>query len=397
MNKSSENWNEVPERIAYLIAGFIQQTLKPQEHYELDRWVEESDENMLLFEKLTDEENIEAGLAEMQSVDTEKAYNHLKQKIDFKKGKKTVSFLPYAIAASLILVLGASYFLGVFEPGETEQVTTTITNNTDIAPGSDKATLRLADGRTIVLDEQAIGNITLESGAHILKHDSGQIAYNPGSGAQGELLYNTLITPKGGQYQVRLSDGTRVWMNAGSSLKYPVVFGGDERIVELSGEAYLEVATDAKRPFHVKTAYQQIRVLGTSFNVNAYPDDVHIITTLVEGRIQLSAGNKTKIVSAGQQYVTDAGGEIQLNKNADPVSAVAWKEGVFKFRNEKIETILKQIARWYDAEIVYEGKVNHHFNGEISRNLPVSKVLKLLQQTGRVHFDVEGRKIKVRP
>jgi transmembrane sensor len=397
MNNSVYSDDEKAMRIAYLIAGFVNKTLKPHEFAELDRWLEQSDENIILFEKLTDEDNIEAGLAEMRQTDVEAAYKRIQNKIVFKKEKKYIQLWTYAVAASLILILTAGYFLlwndQVSAPLATEQPQPA----NDILPGTDKATLTLADGRTIVLEEQAIGNISLESGTNIIKKDSGQIAYNTNQGSQGEMVYNTLIIPKGGQYQITLSDGTKVWINAASILRYPVVFSGMERTIELTGEAYLEVVHDPQRPFHVKSANQDVTVIGTRFNISAYRDDALVKTTLLEGKIKLSTESNNIIVKPGQQYITDATGDIALNKKAHVETAVAWKNGVFSFKDEKIENILKQISRWYDAEIVYEGKVDHHFNGEISRKLPVSKVLNLLEKTGRVHFDIEGKKIKVRP
>jgi transmembrane sensor len=394
MNTGMDPSEEKAQRIGYLIAGYIRQTLTPQEHDELDAWVEESDENMLLFEKLTDEDYIEAGLAEMQNVDTAAAYQRIRSKIPFQKKKVPGKLLVYAVAASVILVIIAGYFFISFK-NKVEPAPSVALTNKDLAPGSDKAVLTLGNGRIIILQDQKQGAFVNEDGLKVVKLDSGLIAYNVNDIAKNE--WNTLTTPRGGQYAVTLSDGTKVWLNAASSLKYPVEFDTKERRVELQGEAYFEVAHDKEHPFHVLSKNQDITVLGTHFNVNAYGDEDEVITSLLEGKIELSSQNQKAVVQPGEQFSTNGSGRIQKSSSPDMEEATAWREGLFHFKNAGIEEILRQVSRWYDAEVIYEGRVDKHFNADISRKLPVSGLLNLLEKTGGVHFDIEDKKIKVRP
>jgi transmembrane sensor len=396
MNPGGNISDEKAMRIAYLIAGYVQQTLSPEEHDELDRWVEESDENALLFEELTDEENIEAGLNQMRQGHTSEAYRKIKEKLPFKKEKKSRTIWPYAIAASLLLAVAALYFFRPPVEDDNNGKTNTAQSNKDILPGSDRAVLTLSDGRTIILDEQGMGGLAKEGGIQLLKLDSGQLAYS-GSDVTIATKFNTLSTPRGGQYLVTLSDGTRVWLNAESSLRYPVVFTDQDRVVELQGEAYFEVAHDESHPFHVKTKNQDITVLGTRFNVNAYGDEDVVRTTLLQGKIRLTTPTEAKIVQPGEQFITTTSGAIEKQKLVDVEGEIAWKEGWFHFRHAPIEEILKQVSRWYDADIIYRGKVTDHFNADMARDLPVSRLLKILEKTGKVHFDIEGKKIIVTP
>jgi ferric-dicitrate binding protein FerR (iron transport regulator) len=394
MNKGMDSSEEKDRRIGYLIGSYIRQTLSPEEHDELDRWVEESDENMQLFVELTDEENIEAGLADMKRIDTAAAYQKISPKIPFRKKKSTGKVWVYAVAASVILLIIAGYF---FMPSKNKEKQTTplAATKNDLLPGSDKAVLTLGNGRKIILQDQGKGAFVYEEGLSVVKLDSGQIAYN-GSDIKKN-VWNTLTTPRGGQYAVILSDGTRVWLNAASSLKYPAIFNARERKVELDGEAYFEVTHDKEHPFHVVSKNQDVTVLGTRFNVNAYSDEALVTTSLLEGKIQLTSQHQRSIVQPGEQFSVNVLGLIQKNPMPDMEEATAWRGELFHFKNAGIEEILKQVSRWYDAEIIYEGRVEKHFNADISRKLPVSQLLNLLEKTGGVHFDIEGKKIKVRP
>jgi Fe2+-dicitrate sensor, membrane component len=207
---------------------------------------------------------------------------------------------------------------------------------------------------------------------------------------------------------VLLQDGSRVWLNASSSLRYPATFNGAERVVELRGEGYFEIAPvespgaeKKKGPFIVKTEGMAVKVLGTRFNINAYKDEEIITTTLLEGSVSLSGrnqpGSAIRILKPGEQAKLYADEVIQVLENVDIEETVAWKNGQFKFNDARIETVMRQVSRWYDAEIVYRGTVNYHFNATIYRHEPVTKLLKVLEETDRVHFTIEGKKIIVRP
>lgn len=380
-------------RIARLVAGFIRGTLSRNEQIELDEWVSASDENMQLFERLTDEKNIEAATNWMETIETEKALEKKKEKMVFNKaatGRIWLRLLPYAVAASVIIVAG----LFIFKPFSGKKDDNGISAvPKDIAPGGNKAILTLSDGRTIILDSAINGELTVEGKTAITKTD-GRIDYATGIVANGELVYNTISTPKGGQYQLTLSDGSKVWLNAMSSISYPVSFSEAERTVTITGEAYFEVMKDAKKPFKVKVNDAVVEVLGTHFNVKAYNDEAVIKTTLAEGSVKVMTGTSNTILSPGQEAQITRQGDIKT-VTANMEEALAWKDGKFLFTDAPIEEIMQQVARWYDAQIIFENKPTDHFNADVSRDVPVSKLLHILELTKRVHFKIENKRIIV--
>jgi len=265
----------------------------------------------------------------------------------------------------------------------------------DLNPGSNKAYLILSNGKRVSLTDAANGAIAKEAGVEITKTADGKVVYAPrhpefssGSRTSYSNALNTIETPKGGQYQVRLPDGSKVWLNAASKLIYPVSFiGRGQREVTLSGEAYFEIAKDKSHPFHVKTLKQDVEVLGTHFNINSYADEPNIKTTLLEGSVKVNDA----ILKPGQQSIL-AGGKIKVVP-ADLEEAVAWKNGLFRFENADLPTVMRQIARWYDVDIVYPAQIPAGtFTGEVYRNMTASKVLDGLGFTG-VKFKIEGKKI----
>ncbi|WP_169472228.1 FecR family protein [Pedobacter hiemivivus] len=310
-----------------------------------------------------------------------------------------------AVAAMLILCSSAGlyFYLGNQTSNNGQLVG-------DIGPGSNKALLTLADGSQIVLDEALKGNLTNQNGVRITKADDGQLVYTINETAQaqnlndgsGKMLTNTISTPRGGQYQVNLPDGTRVWLNAESVIKFPISFVDlKERRVELQGEAYFEVEKDAAKPFFVSTDKQEVRVLGTHFNISSYKNELDTKTTLLEGSVKVRLLN-TKRVS---QKVLKPGDQSQIRATSaqinvvtvDPQSEIAWKNGRFFFENEPIEDIMKQIKRWYDVDVEYEDNMaGKTIWGSVTRYGNVSKVLSVLESTGGVHFKIEGRRIIVR-
>lgn len=315
----------------------------------------------------------------------------------------------YAAAAVLLLgIAGAIYQLlddSTSPPGIAVQPAPSVLPVNDIAPGGDKAVLQLADGSTIILDSASNGLLTSQGSIKVEKQSNGLLVYTI-NGKQisesDEAFYNTITTPRGGQYQVTLSDGTRVWLNAASSIRFPVLFTGTDRKVMITGEAYFEVAKNATRPFKVKTGRSEIEVLGTHFNVNAYDDEPAVRTTLLEGLVKVSvadaAGKPTaRFLKPGQQSGITGNGEISVLNNADLEEAVAWKNGRFQFRSADLKTVLRQISRWYDVDVEYKGNVNLHFTGQLIRDDYVSRVFEKLALTGVVHFRIEGKKIIVSP
>jgi transmembrane sensor len=266
-----------------------------------------------------------------------------------------------------------------------------------ISPGGNRAILKLSDGTVIVLDSANEGMIAQQGSVKIIKLNNGRLSYNALTAKSTETLYNTIITPRGGQYQLILSDGSEVWLNAASSLRFPASFTGGERNVELTGEGYFEIAKNATMPFNVKINDINIKVLGTRFNVNAYTDETFTSTTLLEGSVKISKSNKTMLLKPGQQAQAGKTKEIKVNDNVNLDEVVAWKNGLFQFKRATIETILRQAARWYDVEFDYYGDIPDRFSGQISRNVNASQLLQILELTGKAHFEIKERKIVVRP
>jgi ferric-dicitrate binding protein FerR (iron transport regulator) len=300
------------------------------------------------------------------------------------RSPRKIRWWPYAAAAVTIGMIGWLYLKPVPEPS-VPLVATTI-HKTDIQAGSNKATLTLADGSTIALDSIGI----LQQGATTIRRKPGILQY-AAQGKQETVSFNTLSTPRGGQYQVMLPDGSKVWLNAASRLKYPTAFNGKERIVELEGQAYFEIAKNAHQPFKVHVNGTDIQVLGTSFDVMAYPDEKTTNTTLLEGAVKVA----DKILKPGQQAAV-SGSDINI-RQVNTEDVIAWKNGYFSFRDADLPTVMRQLSRWYDVTISYHGAIPQGtFSGEIGRTLSLEQALQILEQT-RVHFKIEGRQIVILP
>lgn len=305
-----------------------------------------------------------------------------------------------AAAAILCLLLAGVYFLQ--NRKSHEQVVKKENpdgrkNINDVLPGKNTATLTLADGTTVVLDETQNGTVTVQGNTKVLKLNNGILSYKASHQKTAEIVYNTISTPKGGQYQLILSDGSRVWLNAASSLRFPAAFTGKERRVELSGEGYFEVAKNAAKSFKVETEDMEVEVLGTHFNVNSYEDEASARTTLLEGSIKINHGNTTHFLKPGQQARLHKDGGIKIINDADVDEAVAWKEGKFQFDHSDIYDVMRQIARWYDVSVDYKGMVSSHFGGTISRDVNLSQVLKMLEMTSNLKFQIDDKHVVVGP
>ncbi|KIO78196.1 hypothetical protein TH53_04895 [Pedobacter lusitanus] len=317
--------------------------------------------------------------------------------------KKSAGSRAYWYAAAAILLISTGLYFGISPHHTFQQNELSDYSRTDIHPGGNKALLTLADGSKIILDEASNGAIARQSGCLITKTSKGQLIYtiqsapDAAAGLKTAASLNTIETPRGGQYQVNLPDGTKVWLNAASSLSFPARFSGSERKVKLQGEAYFEVAKNKEMPFIVNSGKQKIEVLGTHFNVSAYADESKIKTTLAEGSVKVSlTDNKLEqqILKPGQQAITE--NHIQVMP-ADIEEILAWKDGLFMFNNEDLENIMKKVERWYDVKVDFQEKDlrEKHFSGTVSRFGKVSQILKTLELTGSVHFKIEGRKIIV--
>ncbi len=303
-----------------------------------------------------------------------------------------------AAVVSGLLIGGYFFFLNPTDPKGNLTVEQRFKN--DLAPGGNKAILTLSNGQKIVLDSLANGWIVAEGGATIEKTADGLLLYKPGTGGMANAIH-TISTPVGGEFAVELPDGSKVWLNALSSLKFAATFSGNERLVQLSGEAYFEVAKNAAKPFIVEVGtagtqgYQRVEVLGTHFNIKAYPDEVVKATTLIEGKVKVSSLTTDNILAPGQQMVIGTDGKASLNENADVDVLLAWHKGLFRFKDLTLREIMPVAARWYGIEVVYEGDADEHFSSGIPRQSTLQEFLKILEATGRVKFLIEGNKVTV--
>lgn len=302
----------------------------------------------------------------------------------------------WAAAAIFILFVTGSYFLFFNnKSGKQEEIVITEPGKDVKAPAVNRAMITLGDGRTVYLDSVNNGQLAVQGNVKLVKLANGQIAYQTANGEIiKELQYNTLSNPRGSKViDMTLADGSRVWLNAGSSVTYPVAFIGNERKIKITGEAYFEVTHNSSMPFKVSKDETEVTVLGTHFNVNAYEDEDDIKVTLLEGSVKVSNGSTNSLLKPGQQ--AQVGNEIKVSSNVNLDEVMAWKNGLFQFGEASIEEVMRQVSRWYDVEVVYESKPTEHFRGEMSRDVEASKVLKMLESTEAVHFRIEGKKVYV--
>ncbi|QEC40620.1 FecR family protein [Pseudobacter ginsenosidimutans] len=402
------------QELAALFFQKLQGTIQPEGEQQLEAWLlPQTEENRKFYQSLTDQASIESALRSFYSVNEDAALKDMLTRIQQGSHETStpeiITEIPvrktwyrYAAAAAIgILIVGiaATFWLTSRTGDDQTDTSRTAHYNSEALPGSDKAILQLEDGRSILLDT-ASGELAKQGETHIRKNEEGVLSYDPGNtGADTAMVYNKIITPRGGQYQVTLPDGSKVWLNAASSLRFPVAFKGRERVVELSGEAYFEVAQNANRPFKVnvggKEEPMQVEVLGTGFNIQAYADEPVRAATLVNGKVRVNNGNAHVILQPGQQARLK---ELSLTTaSADLEEVLAWKNGIFYLQDVNIQNIMRQLSRWYDVEVVYEGNITQQFVGKIPRTMNLSDVLKVLESTGWVHFKFEGKTVTVSP
>ena len=390
--------NLAAEHTAYLIAGYIQNTLTEKEHEELDNWINEDDHNMQLFEELTDEQKLLANLEWMDEAYVLQSYKALQEKGAFNLKPKKVynkNWLP--IAASVIILLGLFFIYKYTVTNKPITNELVMANTSALKPGGNFARLTLANGKIIDLSAAKIGAIALDSGAHVNKTGDGVLQYGNFSNSSNTAAIHTLSTPAGGQYQITLADGTKVWLNAATVLKFPAAFTGKEREVTVVGEAYFEVAKNLQMPFKVLLADNAtVEVTGTHFNINNYENETTQEVTLLEGGVTVSTNKSITKLEPGTQALITKEETKKLNL-ADAEEITGWKEGLFVFHDAPIESIMMQIERWYNAKIIYKTKSKQLFNASILRKEPLTKVLKLLELNGYVHFEIKNETIYVLP
>lgn len=333
----------------------------------------------------------------------------LHQKIDSDKKRSTSIVSPIfrklAIAASILLIFISSYFIYQNYTSAEQEISKPYVSKpkqtlNDLQPGKDKAVLTLGDGSIVILDEASDGNIATQSSVDIRKLNSGSLLYKPTSNTS-EIVYNSISTPRGGKFHITLSDGTKVWLNASSSLRFPVNFSLTERRVELIGEGYFEVAKNQQKPFIVDVAgKEEVIVLGTHFNINSYTDEESVNTTLLEGSVKVrSKGSPiAKTLVPGQQHLLFAEGKTRMLNDVNTEETIAWKNDKFDFgESMELKTVMRQIERWYNVDVEYKGDVSGiELGGSISRNVPANKVFQMLELTGVASFEMVNGKIVVR-
>lgn len=375
---------EKEHRVAYLIASFITGDISEEEEQELEEWILQSDANMQLFEELTDERVLRDTLQWYHSIDVQAAWSKMEAHIKASKRRKIIRFLSYGVAAAVLIVIGTGVFF-LSQPSKSPTLTQSPITKTDIDPGTTQATLQLADGSRIPMTETLDSVVSKE-----LRIEKGQVKY--GASEAGP-VFHELSVPRKGFYQLELPDGSRVWLNAASWIRYPTAFTGEKREVEVKGEVFIEVAKDAKHPFIVSVGDMTITALGTAFNINAYYQGKAVQTTLQEGKIQIAKGQNLALLQPGQQLeATEKDWKV---REVDPDIFTAWTKNEFRFKNNTIEEVMEQMKRWYDIQPVYQSRVTEHFTGTISRAVPISELLKKLEMTNEVHFRIKGDTIEV--
>lgn len=386
-----------PQHIADLIFKSLRKELTEQEGLELAEWRKESDQNDSLFKEVSDPERLVSMMGEyVQSQD--KAWEKIVAKIPELAGRK-VKGLParkIAVAAALLIAIGSIFYFNGFKrpiqsfrPEETEF-------DGDISAGTNKAILTLSNGSTIRLGNSRPAIADIRSDNHIRSLDSNQISYANSQIDNHLVSYNILETPKGGQFQLSLPDGTRAWLNAASFIKYPIGFSGNMREIEMGGEIYFEVAKNPVMPFIVKVNGIQVKVLGTHFNVSAYSDEEIISTTVLEGSVLVSKAIHRATINPGDQARLVIGSsDIQVLHDVNTDAIVAWKNGRTLFQDASIPEIMRVVSRWYDVDVDYDGKIPQtKLSGGIARSASLLELFKVLQAYN-IHLKKEGRKVTV--
>lgn len=383
--------------LSKLVLKDLKGELNELEKETLKNWLLESEHHRELYKKITDQEFIDSQLIVVSENHKSIAWENIENATEhhsissFKISRKLLKFA--AVIAFLIVSTMLLYQQTKTDEGKTNQKMA----KNEILPGGNKATLTLADGRKITLANANKGELAKQQDAVIVKTADGQIVYQAHSNSSEQEVFNTIATPRGGQYQLVLPDGTKVWLNAMSSIRFPVAFNGEVRTVELIGEAYFEVTKNKKQPFIVNAAGVDVKVLGTKFNISAYHDEKQIKTTLLEGSVKIAQGRDSALLQPGMQAICENDRPMKII-HTDVEESVAWKNGYFLLRSRPIKDLMLTISRWYDVEVRYDGDLDGViFGGKYSKNDKLSELLKSLEITGTVKFKVEGRRVTVMP
>jgi len=418
MSISDQQLIETMQEIGGLLFRRLTGELNIHEQIALDNWLKDQDpDSRQFFEDCSDWDQVHLALSSMYDFNERAALADIQKKIQLETQPVTPAveivklrrgWRIYLIAATVLFVAAGVAVFFTLNRTKTNIAEVPIEQryHNDVSPGGEKAVLELADGSKIVLDSASNGELAKQGATKVIKLDNGQLAYHIGQAGTGPVSYNTISTPRGGQYQVLLPDGSKVWLNALSSLRFPTAFTGNERKVDLNGEAYFEIAKNSSKPFKVgitRGASEiaghgslEVDVLGTEFDLMAYSDEDRQRVTVISGSISARSAHEQITLQPNQQgYLDKKSYTLNLIDSINVEEAIAWKGGRFQFYDASIESIMRQAARWYDVEVAYDGKVNQQFRGTIPRNVNLSTLLKILEATGWVHFRIDGKKVTV--
>ena len=380
------------EEIKYLIEKYNNQTANPTERMMVEEWYDRVDGEELMQNEFNNQETKKQIFENISA--------RIEEKKNEKKPLKLKAFYPLLLkAAAIIVILLTGTYIYLKQTDHSSLNTSLKGKKSSIIPGGDNAVLLLADGSKIVLNNASDGQIADQLGVKVVKTKSGELIYRFARNTNSKsVAVNTVITPRGGQYHLILVDGTEVWLNAASSIKFPTAFNGANRRVEISGEVYFEVAKNKNKPFIVHTDQSDIKVLGTHFNINAYDDEEYQRTTLLEGSIEIKRGNRKALLIPGQQAnINQQSDQINIQEVEDPDAIIAWKNGYFQFEKSDLQSVMRQISRWYDTDVSYNGAIpTKQYTGKIPRSVNAIKLIEMLSYSG-IHCNIEHNQITVNP
>lgn len=371
-------------------------TITPEEERIFAEWYSASQDKEVI---------VPAGFAAGEDDHRNRILRHIHRGIRDQQRRRIPRWIPAVAAAVFILAGSGALWWGLGRSvNRTSLVTQVAPQPTLIRPAADKAMLTLGDGSTVDLEAAKDGSMTANGAAQIDRR-SARLVYKNGRSADRDgavvappaVVYNMLTTPRGGVYSIVLPDGTKVWLNACSSLRYPTAFHGATREVMLTGEGYFEVSLNAAQPFKVRVGGMTVDVLGTHFDVMAYDDEPAVTTTLLEGSVRLLSGEQRLLLAPGEQSQLTKDDNRFHSVKADVDQVVAWKNGVFQFKSEDIRSVMRKVSRWYDVDVNYEGEITEHFTGAVPRDADVMTLLKTMELTNSIHFRVQGKRITVTP
>jgi transmembrane sensor len=383
------------DRLLSLIIKRLDEELPPEEILELNEWGNECAANRQVLNIVNNESKLAAEIQEWQKIDPSLGYSRWRDLVRARQKSLVRRIAGWSTAAAAIIAAG---IIGVtHKTSRLSPPAQLMANVHPVPPGRNTATLTLANGQRLLLDNAA-KDIGRQGNAEVVKLDSRSLAYSVKAGnAAGPMAYNVLTTPRAGQYQVILPDGSHAWLNNLSSLRYPTTFRGKNRRVELTGEAYFEIAKDGSKPFIVGVNGEDVEVLGTSFNIMAYIDEESTQTTLVSGTVRVKAGQSAVTLRPDEQAKGSKAGDLKILEDVPSQDIISWKDGFFYFGRASFTEVMRQLSRWYDVDVRYEGPVpDLEFGGKIDRSLPLNDLLNFLDKN-KVHLRLEGRTLVVLP